>query len=150
VNQPLCAIVSNAQAAQRMLTGRDFDLEEVRGALRDIIEDGQRASAVIGRIRGLLRGDPVECTPVHVNDLIRGVAALVRTEMARRGITVKLELAEELPPVLGDRVQLQQVILNLVTNGADAMGRVARDRRELVLRSTEDGPGSVTVAVKDA
>src|SRR5262249_46983173 len=75
---------------------------------------------------------------------------LVRAEMARRGVTVKLELAEGLPPVLGDRVLLQQVILNLVTNGADAMGRVAKERRELGLRSTGDGPGTVTVAVKDA
>ena len=150
VNQPLCAVVSNAQAAQRMLAGGDFDVAEVREALRDITRDGQRASAVIARVRGSFRKGPAERSPVDVNDLIREVSALTRVEMARRGIAVKLALAEGLPPVPGDRVQLQQVLLNLLANGADAMDRVARDGRELTIHSAGDGAGGVTVAVTDA
>ncbi|HYT90369.1 MAG TPA: ATP-binding protein, partial [Gemmataceae bacterium] len=149
VNQPLCAIVSNAQTVQRLLAQENCDMEEVREALADISRDGQRASAVVGRIRNFVRKAPGERSPVAVNDLIREVAVLMRGELARRGVTVKLELAEGLPAVSGDRVQLLQVILNLMTNGVDAMDRVARDLRHLVVRSTADG-AEVSVAVTDA
>jgi signal transduction histidine kinase len=149
VNQPLCAIVSNAQTTQRLLAGEDFDLAEVREALEDIVRDGQRASAVIARIRGLLRKTPPERAAINVNELIREVIALTRWEMNRRGIAVRLELAEHLPGVLGDRVQLQQVFLNLMTNGADAMESMAKDKRELVLRSAEEPAEGVRVSVKD-
>jgi two-component system sensor kinase FixL len=149
VNQPLCAIVSNAQAAQRLLAGEGFDLDEARLALQDIIQDGQRASAVISRIRGFLQQAPPKHAPLDVNDLIREVSALVRSEMARKGVALKLELAAELPPVLGDRVQLQQVILNLLTNGADAQDGAGREAPELVVRSAVDEAGAVTVAVQD-
>lgn len=148
VNQPLCAIVSNAQTIQRLLAGEDFDLAEVREALEDIVRDGQRASAVIARIRGLLRKAPVEQAAINVNELIREVIALTRWEMNRRGIAVRLELAEQLPGVLGDRVQLQQVLLNLMTNGADAMESMGKEKRELVLRSEEPAEG-VLVSVRD-
>jgi PAS domain S-box-containing protein len=150
INQPLCAIVSNAQGLQRMFAGVRFDPGEVREALQDITEDGRRASAVIARIRSFLQKAPVPHAPVDVNDLVREVSALMRGELARRGVTLKLELADGLPPVLGDRVQLQQVILNLMSNAADAMDRVAREFRELVISSTGDGAGKVTLAVKDA
>ncbi len=150
INQPLCAIVSNAQTARRMLAGEGFDIGEVREALKDITEDGQRASAVVSRIRDFLQNAPAQRLPVDVNDLIREVAALINREMARRGAALKLELAENLPLVLGDQVQLQQVILNLLANGADAMDREASDIHELVIRSTGDGAGTVTVAVSDA
>src|SRR5205085_7292436 len=90
VNQPLCAIVSNAQTVQRMLAGRDLDLEEVCEALGDITQDGQRASAVLARIRGFLQKAPAERSPLDVNDLLREVAVLMRNEMARRGVAVKL------------------------------------------------------------
>jgi C4-dicarboxylate-specific signal transduction histidine kinase len=150
VNQPLCAIVSNAQAAQRMLAAGGFRPEEVEEALEDIVSDGQRASEVIGRIRGFLQNAPAEHSPVEVNNLIREMAALVRGEMAKRGVTIKLELADRLPLVTGNRIQLQQVILNLTTNAADAMDRVARGLRELVIRSSGDATGTVAVAVRDA
>jgi PAS domain S-box-containing protein len=149
VNQPLCAIVSNAQAVQRLLAGESFDLSEVREAVQDITEDGQRASAVLSRIRGFLQKTPAEHAPVDVNDLIREVSALMRSEMVKRGVTVKLELAEKLPLVLGRRIQLQQVILNLMVNGADAMDHIPRELRQLVIRSTRDGADTVTIAVKD-
>jgi two-component system, LuxR family, sensor kinase FixL len=149
VNQPLCAIVSNAQALQRVLGGGGYDLDDLRETLDDIIRDGHRASAVIARIRGFFQKVPVEDTPVEVNDLVREVAALMRSEMARRGVAVKLELAQSLPPALGRRIQLQQVILNLMVNGADAMEGVARDLRELVIGSLEDAAGAIVLTVKD-
>src|SRR5262245_6547159 len=100
VNQPLCAIVSNAQAVQRMLTGRDFDLEEVRGALQDIIEDGRRASAVIARIRGLFQKHDPERKPLDLNEAIREVLTLLESQLARKRVTVSVDLAANLPPVL--------------------------------------------------
>jgi PAS domain S-box-containing protein len=147
VNQPLCAIVSNALAAQNLLA--DGDEAEAIEALRDILQDGQRASGVIARIRGLLQKAPEQRTPVDLNDLIRGVVVLVRHDMLRRGVSLKLELSEDLPRVVGDRVQLQQVILNLLTNGADAVERCEPARRELVIHSSGDADAA-TVAVSDA
>jgi len=150
VNQPLCAIVSNAQAIQRMLGTGGFELHELLEALQDIAEDSKRASAVVAGVRGFLRKDPAQRSPVDVNALIREVAALMRGEMAKRGVAVTLDLAKNLPAVLGDRVQIQQVVLNLVANGADAMDHVAVEKRVLVLRSTTDTRGAVTVSVRDA
>jgi signal transduction histidine kinase len=149
VNQPLCAIISNAQTARRMLADDRFGRTEVDEALEDIARDGQRASAVITRIRGLFNKAPVERSAIDLNELIREVVNLTRWEMNRRGVLVKLDLADKLPSVLGDRVQLQQVILNLMSNGADAMENVVRQKRELVIRTAKDRTGSVLVAVKD-
>jgi signal transduction histidine kinase len=150
LSQPLCAIVSNAQASQRlMLAGASFDRAEVSAALADIIEDGNRASAVIARIRRFLQKAPLERMPVDVNDVLREVSALMRSELARRGVVVALELADRLPAVLGDRTQLQQVIVNLLVNGADALDRAPGRPRRLVLRSGAEERGGVTVAVTD-
>jgi signal transduction histidine kinase len=148
VNQPLCAIVSNAETAQRMLSRGWVEIDEVCEALQDIVTDGQRASAVIGRIRASLQKGPVQRAPVDVNDLIREVATLSRARLAGKGLTVKLDLTERLSRVLGDRVQLQQVLLNLLANAADA-SEVADGPQELVIRSLADGHG-VAVAVQDA
>jgi signal transduction histidine kinase len=147
VNQPLCAIVSNAQTLRRLLAGTSMDVEE---ALDDIIRDGQRASAVIGRVRGFFQKTPPERVALNVNDIIHEVAALLRFDLARRGIILKLALEEELPPVLGDRIQLQQVVVNLLSNGADAMEGIARESRELAIRSTTEESGAVSIFVKDA
>jgi PAS domain S-box-containing protein len=149
VNQPLCAIISNAQAAQRMLAEGDVDIDEVREALADIMQDGQRASAVIARIRGYFQKVSGERSRVDFNNLIREVVALMRHDLAMRGVKVRLDLAEPLPPVQGDRVQLQQVVMNLMANAADAMDRVAKDWRQLVIRSIADGTSTVVVAVQD-
>ncbi len=150
VNQPLCAIVSNAQAARRILTAGAPDMEELRDALQDILQDGERGSAVLARIRRFLSRAPAERRPVDINDLIREVAAVMRTEMGRRRVVVKLQLADNLPPVLGDRVQLEQVILNLMANGADAMDDVKGKSRDLVIRSSANGTETVAIAVQDA
>lgn len=149
INQPLCAIVSNAQAAQRLLDAASPDLAEVRAALRDVADDGRRAAAVLGRIRDSLRQAPPERAPIDVNDLIHAVVALAQPRLAGRGVAVRLELAEGLPPVPGDRVQLQQVVLNLLVNGADAQEGAAGPH-ELTVRTTAGAAGGVTVAVSDA
>jgi C4-dicarboxylate-specific signal transduction histidine kinase len=149
VNQPLCAILSNAQAAQRLLAGGDLNLTEVREALQDVSHDAQRASAIIGRLRSLFAKTPVAHPAVDVNDLIREVAAPMRRDLASRGIALQLALAAKLPAVRGDRVQLQEVIVNLLANGADAMDSVAGKSRELVVRSTADESGGIAVAVTD-
>ncbi len=145
VNQPLCAIVANAQAVQRMLQSGGFDLDEARAALRDVTQDSLRASEVLARVRGFLKKAPEARAPVVVNEVVREVAALMRRELASRGVAAELRLAEGLPAVLGDRVQLQQVLLNLMANGADAMEGV-EGARALVVSSGADGAGGVTVA----
>jgi PAS domain S-box-containing protein len=150
VNQPLCAIVSNAASAQRMLGRGWLDAEAVREALQDISQDARRASAVIAHIRASLQKGPAPRAPVDVNDLLREGAGLARGRVARAGLAVKLDLAAQLPPVLGDRVQLQQVVLNLLSNAADATEGAGEGRRELVVRSAADGAGRVSVAVQDA
>jgi signal transduction histidine kinase len=150
VNQPLCAIVANAQAIQHMLSIGGYLFEDLAEALQDIAQDSRRASAVLERIRGLLKHAPADRVPVNLNELIREMAALTRSEMVRRGITVTIDLAEPLPAVSGDRVALQQVILNLLVNAADAMDHEAPGNRALVVRSTVDGAGAVTVAVQDS
>jgi PAS domain S-box-containing protein len=148
VNQPLCAIVNNAQALERMLGAGGFVIEELNEALQDIAQDSQRASGVIARIRGLLKKVPAEHTPLDMNNLIREMVALLRGEMARRTVSLKLDLAERLPAVTGDRVQLQQVLLNLMLNAADAMDGLSTGRT-ITLRSAIEGVGAITVAVQD-
>ncbi len=149
VNQPLCAIVSNAQTAQHLLTKNDTDVEEVRETLQDIIEDGRRASEVIARIRSFLQKDQLETSLVNINGLVREVVALTRRETSRRGAAVTLDLADRLPPVLGDAIQLQQVVLNLMTNALEAMETVEKPLRKLLIRSSHEQPGEIAVAVTD-
>lgn len=150
INQPLCAIVSNAQAAQRLLAAEAADLAEVRETLRDIAADSRRASAIIARIRTLLQNRPPERAPLDLNDAIREVVALVQHRLTRNGIALTLDLAADVPPVLGDRVQLQQVVLNLLVNAVEALGRVESGPRELSLRSARDGRDAVGVTVGDS
>ena len=149
VNQPLCAILSNAQTLQRMLGRGGFALEELLEALADITQDAQRASAVIGRIRGLVENGTVQRMTVDVNELISEMVVLMGRELTRRNIGVTLELTPKLPAAFADRVQIQQVILNFMTNAADAMDEVPKEERALILRSTADETGAVTVAVQD-
>jgi PAS domain S-box-containing protein len=149
VSQPLCAIVSNAQTLQRMLSRGGFVLEELLEALADITHDAQRASSVIARIRGLVQNRPVQRTRVDLNELTKEMVGLMGRELSRRNVGVTLELVPRLPPVLVDGVQIQQVILNFMTNAMDAMDEVPINRRALVIRSTTDETKAVTVAVQD-
>lgn len=149
VNQPLCAVISNAQAAQRLMAGGDTDADEVREALRDIVDDGRRASEVVARIRTLFERRPSERVPVDVNEAIRGVAALLQHQLARKGVSPSLDLAPDLPSVVGDRVQLQQVMLNLAINAIDAMTHAVTGPRALSIGSAREGRDGVLVSVHD-
>ncbi len=149
VNQPLCAIVSNAETAQGYLAAGDADMAEVRDALRDIAADGRRASEIVRRIRALVRGRPPERSPFDLNGAVREVAALLRHQLARDGVALTLDLAADLPPVLGDRVQVQQVVLNLLVNAAEAVAGGPADRRRLDVATARAGD-AVTVSVRDS
>jgi PAS domain S-box-containing protein len=149
VNQPLGAIVTNANAALRWLAHQPPNLAEARETLGRIVQDGHRAGAVIGRVRTLLRKTATITTRLDLNELIRETVALVQGEVRRHRIRLRTALAPDLPPVAGDRVQLQQVVLNLVLNGLEAMKEGAERPRELLIRSRLDETGAVLVAVHD-
>jgi signal transduction histidine kinase len=150
LNQPLTAILSNAQAARRILESGKADLGEIREILGDIVEDDKRAGEVIRRLRGFLKKGHLEFAALDIGDLVSQVARLVSSDAIIRNVVVRLELAPGLPPVAGDRVQLQQVVLNLIMNGLDAMRESGVGERTLVLRTFSAGPASVGVAVQDS
>jgi C4-dicarboxylate-specific signal transduction histidine kinase len=149
VNQPLAAIVANGQACLRFLRRDTPNLDDVRGAIEWIVKDGNRAGEVIRRVRGLLKNSTTDKTWLDVNGLIHEVAALLQRELAAQLVTLHLELAPATPPICADRVQLQQVIINLVMNGVEAMQAITDRSRALVIRLYEDDAGQVVVAVKD-
>jgi C4-dicarboxylate-specific signal transduction histidine kinase len=148
LSQPLSAIVANARAAQRIADAEGHDPKAVAEALEDIVTDGRRAIDVITRLRALFRKDSAEFTRVQVNDVIREVVGLVGRDGLRRGVTIELALGEPLPPVLGDRVQLQQVVLNLLVNAMDAMAAVAPPRT-ITVTTRLRRPSTIEVAVRD-
>jgi len=150
LNQPLNAILFNAQAAQRLLASNAANLEEVREILADIVEDDERAGAVIHRLLGLLKKGRLEFTELELNELVGEVTRLVSGDAILRHVSVRLELAPRLPRVRGDRVQVQQVVLNLVLNGLDAMRESATGDRTLVLRTAMEGSAAVRVSVRDS
>lgn len=147
VNQPLGAMVANAAACERWLAAKPPGTSKAHKALKSIIADGQRASAVIGRIRALMKRQPPRKELVGINAAIREVLALAEQQL--RGNDVMLRLAEQLPLVDGDKVQLQQVLLNLVVNAIEAMSGIADRRRELTIVSLQDG-ANVVVEVRDS
>jgi C4-dicarboxylate-specific signal transduction histidine kinase len=153
VNQPLAAIVADANACLNWLAADRPDLDSVREALAAIVKDGDRAAEVITRIRALLSRSSVVHRPCDLGEIIRDVLVLVGPELGRHETTLEMSLAPDLPPVMGDRIQLQQVLLNLLLNAAEAVRDVPPARRRLVVRSTfeqhDDGFWAV-VAVEDA
>jgi signal transduction histidine kinase len=150
LNQPLTAILSNAQAAQRLLAVDVIDLDEGREILSDIVADDKRAAAVIHRLRVLLKKGAVDFVPLDVNEIVGEVAWLVKSDALLRNVSMSLELAPDLPSVQGDRVQLQQVVLNLVLNALEALRPPSAGARTLVIRTASDGTAAVTVAVQDS
>jgi PAS domain S-box-containing protein len=150
INQPLTAIVADATASLNWLAMARPDLDRVREALTAVVADGHRAADVVQRIRDLARKSDPRKVRLDVNDVVRDVVQLVRTEVLRHGVSLRAELAPELPPVMGDRVQLQQVVLNLVMNGIEAMVVVENRPRELSIRSGRQKDGQVVVAVQDS
>jgi PAS domain S-box-containing protein len=150
VNQPLAAIVTNGEVCLRLL-GRDPpDLVEVRQATEDVIRDGRRASEIIRRLRALTKKTEPEKLPLDVNDVITGVIPLVRQEMLINRVWLRLELAPHLPRIRGDRVQLEQVIVNLVANAIDAMASGTEGVRELVISSRQDERDRAVISVRDS
>jgi C4-dicarboxylate-specific signal transduction histidine kinase len=152
VNQPLAAIVNNAHACLGLLPNGPRDLDEVRDALADIVLDAERASAIIQRVRTLATRSGAEKVPLRLDDVVSDVVALATTEAAARRVTIRTEVATDLPLVSGDRVQLQQLLLNLVVNGMDAMGGVDEELRLLVIRGcpdVQDGAPAAIIHVED-
>ena len=148
INQPLTAIVANGSASLRWLAMQPPNLDEAREAMSRVVRDANRAGAVIGRVRGLIRKAPTEVEPLDANKKIRQVLALAASEILKDGVTVRTELADDLPAVLGDHVQVEQVMLNLIINGIDAMSTIAGPR-QLHIRSAKH-PQGVLIQVQDS
>jgi PAS domain S-box-containing protein len=149
VNQPITAAVTYALAARRFLSAEPPNFREVDDALSLIVREGNRASEVVGRIRALIKKAPPRKDAVAINDAIQEVIALTRTEAADNNVSVRTQLAEGLPHVQGDRVQLQQVLINLIINAIEAMRDVGEAERELLI-STRHEPDGVSVEVQDS
>jgi C4-dicarboxylate-specific signal transduction histidine kinase len=150
VNQPIGALVTNAHAALRMLSAVPPDLKQTREALDDIIKDGRRVSDVIQRIRALVKKAPAQVELLDVNDVIAETIALARTEILRNDVSLQIQLGPDLPPVRGDRVQLQQVIMNLVMNAVEAMSGMDQGARELQIATDQDREDRVSLTVRDS
>ena len=150
INQPLAAVVNNAGACLRWLAGQAPNLEEARQSAARIIEDGHRAGEIISRIRALAKKAPQQKDWLDINETILEVIALARSEVQRSQVSLQTQLSEDVPLVLGDRIQLQQVILNLVMNGVEAMASVADRPRELLIYSHRHESDKVLVAVQDS
>jgi len=150
LNQPLTAILNNAEVAQQHLRAAPPNLQELREILDDIVADDKRAAEVIQRLRVLLKKGTLEHLPLDINDVVGEVAQLVRNDVVLRNVPMTVDLASGLPVVRGDRVQLQQVVLNMVLNGLEAMVEPNGHARALVIRTSRAGDGGVRVAVEDA
>jgi PAS domain S-box-containing protein len=150
INQPLAAVVTNADACMEWLSREPPNLEEARVAVDCIAQDGTRASEVIRHIRAMFMKANPERTRVHVNELIREIDGLMQAEASRNQVALQTELAADLPATVGDRIQLQQVIVNLVLNGIEAMSAVTDRPRRLVIRSERQDSDQVLIAVRDS
>jgi len=150
VNQPLSGIITNASTCRRMLDGNPPNIEGARETARRIIRDGNRASDVITRLRALFSKKDFTLEPLDLNEATREVIALSLSDLQRNRVVLLSNLAENLPPVMGDRVQLQQVVLNLLRNASDAMGTIQDRPRELLIRTERDEEDRVRLSVKDA
>jgi C4-dicarboxylate-specific signal transduction histidine kinase len=150
VNQPLTAVIANANASLRWLAAATPNLDEARNAVSRIVRDGNRAGEVIARIRALVQKTDTEKVRLDINQTIQEVVLLMQNEAVRKGVAIRMDLATNFPPVLGDRIQLQQVILNLVMNGIEAMDTVTDRPRDLLIRSSPQESDKVLVAVQDS
>lgn len=150
VNQPLAALLTNAETALRWLARQPPDFEKAKSSIERVIDDGKRAAGIVSRIRDFSRKAPVRKDSLEVNAAIREVLGLTRVAMSDHGVLAKTQLSAGLPYVFGDRIQLQQVILNLIMNAIEAMSEVSDGSRELQISTSEAEAGSVLVAVSDS
>jgi PAS domain S-box-containing protein len=150
VNQPLTGVISSGNACQRWLAGDPPNLEAARRSIQRMIDDGNRASDVISRIRDMVRKSPPRRDAFNINDTILEVLALLRIELSRNNISPRVELSNDLPLVFGDRIQLQQVILNLIMNAIEAMSEIGETQRKLLVASAKDVPDGVLVTIEDS
>ena len=149
VNQPVAATVANADAGLRWLDARPPNLDEVRQSLESIVKDGHRAGDVIDRIGALIKKVPPRNVQLDINEIVLEVIALTRSEVLRNGVSLQTQLANGLPLVQGDRIQLQQVILNLIVNAIEATSGASEGARELLVSTGKDASNAVLVAVRD-
>jgi C4-dicarboxylate-specific signal transduction histidine kinase len=150
VNQPLLGIVTSASSCSRWLAAEPPNLQRAQRALERIMKAGARASAVIDRVRTLVKRQPLRVAPVDLNEIVRDMIAMVRHELQRAGVSLKTSLAEELAAVPGDRVQLQQVVLNLILNAIDATREIEGRARQVVVASRFERGKAVHVEVRDS
>ena len=150
VNQPLAAIVTNGEVGLRWLAGSEPDLAELREVTDSMVADARRASAIIDRIRAMASGRPPDRGPLSLDDVIEGAMAFLRHELQIKGVAVALDLAPALPQVIGDRTQLQQVIVNLTINAVQAMIQAEAGRRSILLRTRLSAPEMVCCAIEDS
>jgi C4-dicarboxylate-specific signal transduction histidine kinase len=149
LKQPLSAAMIGGGAGLRWLTRHPPDIERAKQTVEQMVEDVNRASVIIGRIHSLLKKEPPRMEKLDINGAILEVISLIHSEVIKNGVTVRTELAESLPSILGDRVQLQQVILNISINAIQAMGDFTGSNRELHVSTALTEPESVRVAVQD-
>jgi PAS domain S-box-containing protein len=149
ISQPIAAAVTNAQAGLDWLGAQPSNLKQVQQTLDYIISDGMRASEVIDRIRGLIKNAPPKRESVQINRAVLEVTALTRGEVLKNRVAMRTRLEDGLPPVQVDRVQLQQVLLNLIINAIEAMRGAAEGSRELLITTARDGSGSIVVSLRD-
>jgi PAS domain S-box-containing protein len=149
VNQPITGVVTNAEAALRWLGAKPANLDRVREVLGEIVKDGMRAGDVLHRIRALIKKAPPRLARVDVNEAVLDVTALTRTEMLKHGVSLQTQLATGLPLIEGDRIQLQQVILNLTLNAVEAMSGVDEGAREIRISTGREASNGVLVTVRD-
>ena len=148
VNQPLAAIVSNSQAALRLLGQPEPDTNEVTAALQDITNDGNRAAGILNRVRSLARKESTTLAPLNLNEVVHDVLRLAAPDAESRKIVIHEELDDSLPTIMGDSLQLQQVILNLLINAGQAMRDVEPDSRQITISTANEG-GWVHLSVED-
>jgi PAS domain S-box-containing protein len=150
VNQPIAGIVTNAQTVLRMLDQQSPNMEQIRRALGRIVRDGHRTGEVVARIRALAKKAPPRKDQLDINSAIRQVTALTRAEVARNGVAIEPRLSGELPSITGDRIQLQQVVLNLILNAVEALSEGGEPTKEIIVRTEPAEPSGVLVSVVDS
>jgi signal transduction histidine kinase len=148
--QPIAAGITNARAGLRCLDSQPPDLEEVRRALGRIVNEGNRATDIIDRIRSLIKKAPPRKDDLKINEALLEIIALTHGEVVKHGVSVQTQLTEGLPLIQGDRVQLQQVIMNLIINAIEAMSGVGKGSNTLLISTGQEGCGGVLVSVQDS